>query len=213
MVKILSSRLLWGAVLIVGGTLLLLETFGIIKGGSLFWTVVTAFTGLLFWALYITNHNHWWAIIPGTIFLALAATIGLNAFLPGYSDSRLNGSVLLGGIALGFLLVYLADRGNWWAIIPAGVIATIACVAFIASGTSSFAGGGIFFLGLGLTFLLVAVLPTPYGPMRWAWIPASILGVIGILILVSKENLINYIWPSALLLAGVLLIIRSFRRK
>ncbi len=213
MVKILSSRLLWGAVLIVGGALLLLDTFGIIKGGSLFWTVVAAFAGLLFWALYITDHNHWWALIPGTIFLAVATTIGLNAFLSGYSESRLNGSVLLGGIALSFLLVYLAERGNWWAIIPAGVIATIAIVAFIGSGQSSFASGGIFFLGLGFTFLLVAVVPTPYGPMRWAWIPAGILGVIGILILISQENLINYILPSALLLAGVLLIIRSFRRK
>jgi hypothetical protein len=213
MVKLLSSRLLWGLVLIVGGVLLLLDTFGIFQGGALFWTVVSAFAGALFLALYISDHNHWWALIPGTILLAVSATIGLNSFLPGYSESNWSGAVILGGIALSFLLVYLAERGNWWAIIPAGVITTIGVVAFVDIGGTTLASGGIFFLGLGLTFLLVAVLPTPDGQMRWAWIPAGILGVIGILILVSQENLINYLWPSALIIGGALLIIRSFVRK
>jgi hypothetical protein len=213
MVKLLSSRLLWGLVLIIGGALLLLDTFGIFQGGALFWTVVSAFAGILFWALYISDHNHWWALIPGTIFLAVSASIGLNSFVPGFSESRWNPVIILGGIALSFLLVYLAERGNWWALIPMGVLATIATVAFVDSGKSSLISGGLFFLGLGLTFLLVALLPTPYGQMRWAWIPAGILGVIGILILASQEYLINYIWPSALILGGVLLVIRSFARK
>jgi hypothetical protein len=213
MVKLLSSRILWGLVLVIGGALLLLDTFGIFQGGALFWTVVSAFAGVLFLAAYINDHNHWWALIPGTIFLALSATIGLNAYLPGFNESSWSGVVILGGIALSFLLVYLAERGNWWAIIPAGVIATIGVVAFVDTGASTIASGGIFFLGLGLTFLLVAILPTPYGRMGWAWIPAGILGVIGILILMSQENLINYLWPVVLILGGALLIIRSFIRK
>jgi hypothetical protein len=211
--KLLSSRLLWGLVLVVGGVLLLLDTFGIFKGGALFWTVVSAFAGILFLSIYFTDHNHWWSIIPGIIFLAVSATIGLNSFVPGFSNSRWNAVVILGGIALSFLLVYLADRGNWWAIIPAGVLATIAVVSFVGTGESTLASGGIFFLGLALTFILVALLPTPYGQMRWAWIPAGILGVIGILILMSQEYLINYIWPSILILLGAILVIRSFVRK
>jgi hypothetical protein len=31
--------------------------------------------------------------------------------------------------------------------------------------------------------------------------------------LIAEENLINYIWPSAIILAGLLLVIRSLRRK
>jgi hypothetical protein len=213
MIKLLSSRLLWGLVLIIGGALLLLDTFGIFEGGALFWTVVAAFAGVLFLALYISDHNHWWALIPGTSFLAVSATIGLTSFLPGFSENRWSGVVILGGIALSFLLVYLADRGNWWALIPAGVLATIAIVAFVDTGKSTLASGGIFFLGLGLTFLLVALLPTPNGQMHWAWIPAGILGVVGILILASQEYLINYVWPIALILGGALLIIRGFVRK
>jgi ABC-type phosphate transport system auxiliary subunit len=49
--------------------------------------------------------------------------------------------------------------------------------------------------------------------MRWAWIPAAILGLMGLLILIAAEELINYIWPSALIFAGLLLIGRSLRRK
>jgi hypothetical protein len=213
MMKLLSSRLLWGILLVVGGALLLLDTFGIFKGGALFWTVVAGIAGVFFLYVYITNHDHWWALIPGVIFLSIAATIGLNSFLPGFSDTNLGGTIILGGIALSFLLVYLAERGNWWAIIPAGVMATIAIVALLDASTSGAASGGIFFLGLGITFVLVAILPSSVGQMRWAWIPAGILGLMGILILVAAENLINYIWPAAIILAGIWLIIRSLGRR
>jgi hypothetical protein len=213
MMKLLSSRLLWGLVLVVGGVLLLLDTFGIFKGGALFWTIVSGVAGVLFLSLYISNHDNWWALIPGIIFLAVAATIGLDSFLPGFSDTNLGGTIILGGIALSFLLVYLAERGNWWAIIPAGVMTTIALVAVLDTNTSSLASGGIFFLGLGITFALVAILPTSIGKMRWAWIPAGILGLMGVLILIAAEDLINYIWPSALILAGIVLVARSINRK
>jgi len=211
--KVLSSRLLWGLVLVIGGILLLLDTFGIFKGGALFWTVVAAAAGVLFLSFYATNRPHWWALIPGIIFLAIAITIGFDAFLPGFSSSSLGGPIILGGIALSFLLVYLAERSNWWAIIPAGVMATIAIVAVVDAKASSAASGGIFFVGLGITFALVAILPTAAGQMRWAWIPAGILGIMGILILFAAENLINYIWPAALILVGLFMVVRSVMRK
>ena len=213
MMKLLSSRIFWGVFLVIGGALLLLDTFGIMKGGDLFWTIVSGIAAVLFLSVYVTNHNHWWALIPGIIFLALAATIGFNSFLTGFNETNLGGTVILGGIALSFLVVYLAERRNWWAIIPAGVMATFAVVASLDASRSSSASGGVFFLGLGITFVLVAVLPTSVGQMRWAWIPAGILGVIGILILIAAENLINYIWPSAIILAGIILIIRSIWRR
>jgi hypothetical protein len=211
--KVLSSRIFWGIVLIIGGVLLLLETFGIFEGGTLFWTMVGIVAGLLFLSIYVTNRDNWWALIPGIIFLTIGTMIGLNAYLPVFSDLHLSGPFILGGIALSFLLVYFAERSNWWAIIPAGVMTTIAVVAILDSNTSDLASGGIFFLGLGLTFGVVALLPTSGGQMNWAWIPAGILGLMGVLILVAAENLINYLWPSALIFAGILLIGRSIRKK
>jgi hypothetical protein len=121
-------------------------------------------------------------------------------------------TILLGGIALSFLFIYIAERSNWWAIIPAGIISTIAIAVTADVNTLGLRGGGIFFLGLGITFALVAILPTPSGHMRWAWIPAGILGLIGLVILMTAEEYINYIWPSALIVAGIYLVGRSLRR-
>jgi len=213
MIKLLSSRLLWGLVLIVGGILLLLDTFNIFEGNALFWTIVLAAAGVLFISVYISTRDNWWALIPGIIFLAISAAIGLDAFLPGFHEADLSGPIILAGIALSFLFVYLVERSNWWAIIPAGVMGTIAIVAVLDSVTSGLASGGIFFLGLGITFALVAVLPAQHGQMRWAWIPAIILGIMGFLILIAAENLINYIWPFAIILVGLWLVWRALRVK
>jgi hypothetical protein len=210
--KLLSSRIFWGLVLIIGGMLLLLDTFGIFEGGTLFWVIVGVVAGLLFLSLYFSNRDNWWALIPGIIFLTIGIMIGLNAYLPIFSDLNLSGPFILGGIALSFLLDYFAERSNWWAIIPAGMMTTIAVVAIMDSYTTDLANGGIFFLGLGLTFAVVALLPTTDRHMNWAWIPAIILGIMGILIFVAAENLINYIWPSALIFTGIILITRSLRK-
>lgn len=213
MIKLLTSRIFWGIVLIFGGALLLLDTFGIIKGDELFWTIVAALGGVLFLSLYFSNNDNWWALIPGIIFLGVAAAIGLDAFAPGFKEAKLSGPIILGGIALSFFMIYIVERSNWWALIPAGVMTTIAIVAVLDSRSVNSGSDGIFFLGLGITFVLVAILPNSVGQMRWAWIPAAILGLIGLLIIVTAENLINYIWPSALILGGIVLVWRSLRGK
>jgi hypothetical protein len=211
--KLLTSKIFWGIVLVVGGLLLLLDTFGVFEGGALFWTIIAGFAGILFISFFITNRDHWWALIPGVIFLSTAVAIGLNEYLPGFNEKDLTGAVIMGGIAVSFLSVYLAERSNWWAIIPAGILTTIIVVAFLDIRASEVATGGIFFLGLGLTFMIVAVLPTSQGRMKWAWIPAGILGIFGLLLLMTAEYLINYIWPSALILTGLFFIVRALFRK
>jgi hypothetical protein len=211
--RYLSSRMLWGLVLIIGGALLLLDTIGLFQGGALFWTIASAVVGILFLSVYFTNSVQWWALFPGVIFLAISAVIGLDSFLPGFQGSNLEGLIILGGIALSFLFVYLASRVNWWAMIPAGIMATLAIVSVVDTGANGATSGGILFLGFGLTFVLVAMLPNPIGRMRWAWIPAAILAAIGIVILVAAENLINYIWPAGFVLLGIWLIVRSVGKK
>ncbi len=69
--------------------------------------------------------------------------------------------------------------------------------------------GGVFFLGLGLTFALVALLPSAAGRMTWAWIPAGILAVMGLLLMATSGNLIDYLWPLIIIAAGGFLIIRN----
>jgi len=73
--------------------------------------------------------------------------------------------------------------------------------------------GGLFFLGMALTFGLVYILPKPAGKLTWALYPAGILLIIGALVTLGATNLINYVWPLALLGAGGYVIFRSLRKK
>ncbi len=210
--KILTNRLFWGIALLVGGGLLLLESFGILKDTSLLWTIITLAAGIYFLSVFFNNHAHWWALIPGVILIVFGITIGVETFLPTFVAAHLTGPIILIGIGLPFLLVYLVERSNWWAIIPAGVMFTIGSVAIISLFHSGSVGGGVFFLGLALTFVAVALLPNPMGRMWWAWIPAAILAIFGVLILAAAQNLINYVWPGGLILVGVWLVVRSLRK-
>ena len=111
---------------------------------------------------------------------------------------------MLGGIGLSFLLIYLLDHNNWWAIIPFGVLETLAVVAGLGSVIPGVATGGIFFLGLGLTFALVAILPSLHGSMWWAWIPAGVLTGMGLLFVVISGQTIGFVLPAALILVGII---------
>ena len=73
--------------------------------------------------------------------------------------------------------------------------------------------GGLFFLGLALTFGLVYILPKPAGKLTWALYPAGILLILGALVTLGATNLINYVWPLALLASGGYVIYRALRKK
>ena len=68
-------------------------------------------------------------------------------------------------------------------------------------------------MGLGLTFALLALAPVDEGkPLRWAFIPAGILVLMGAMLLVGFERALGYIWPVALIVGGGLLLFRAWRR-
>lgn len=98
---------------------------------------------------------------------------------------------------------------NWWAIIPGGVMLTLALIAGLASVLEGIETGGVFFLGLGLTFGLLSFVPTPQGRMKWALIPAAVLLVMGLLLGAAASPFLNYLWPVALILLGLYHIFRT----
>jgi len=74
--------------------------------------------------------------------------------------------------------------------------------------------GWLFLLGLSATFGLVYLLGRHEGRrMEWPLWPAGILAVIALLSLVEASNLAGFVWPLALILAGLYLIWRSLRGK
>lgn len=212
MVKWLESRLLWGSLLVIGGVLFLLQNLGIIQFGGLFWAILLGLGAVFFLSIFFANRMNWWALIPGLTLLSIAVVVALGYIVPGISDVW-SGTIVLGGIGLSFLLIFLIDMQMWWAVIPAGVLLTLAAVVGIDNYLPGTATGGLFMIGLGLTFVVVAFVPTPQGRMWWAWIPASVLTILGLIMTAAAGNLINYVWPAALILGGAALLYYTLRSR
>jgi len=203
-------RVIGGILLIAAGVLFLLQNIGILGADIAFtWPLLFGAGGAVFLYVFLTNRANWWAVIPGFVLLSLAAVIALDQFAPQVEETW-GGAIFLGGIGLAFWVVYFFKREHWWAIIPGGVLLTIALVAGLSSVLEDIEMGGVFFLGLGLTFALLSFLPTPEGRMKWALIPAAVLLVMGLLITAAATAVLNYLWPAVLILAGLYLIFRTF---
>ncbi|MBN1399578.1 MAG: hypothetical protein JXA74_02000 [Anaerolineae bacterium] len=206
------SPLVWGAILIVLGALFLLQNLGIL--GSLLsfvWVLIFAAAGAAFLYVFVSEQQRWWAAIPGFSLLGLAFLIGVESAFPRLGD-LVGAPVFLGAISLSFWAVYLRERRFWWAIIPGGVMASVAALVFVEGLNPPFDVGGIILLGIGLTFALVGTVKTEHGHMRWAWIPAGVMAILGILILGESVAALRYLWPVVLIGAGALFVIRGWGR-
>lgn len=210
--KRLDYRIIFGVLLVLVGVFTLLETLSIVKGASgLVGALLFAAGGAAFLYFFMTHRDQWWAIIPGFVLLGLAAVIAIET-LPLRDTGPISGGVFLGSIGLAFWVIYLLKRDFWWALIPGGVLITLALVAALSNVVTGNASGGIFFLGLGATFGGIYFLPTVEGRQKWAAIPALILGAIGLLMILGSMVNLNYVFPVALILAGAYFLLRAFRR-
>ena len=199
-----------GILLIAAGVIFLLSNLGII---TLDWEMLVgplfAIGGLVFVLLFVLNTDGWWALIPGFVLMG----IGLIIFM-GDKEAALveswSGATFLGFLGLAFFLIYITHHEQCWAIIPGGALLTIAGVTLVPK--DGLLSGVIFFLGLALTFGLVYFLPKPAGRFKWALYPAGILFVIGVLMILGVTNVLNFVWPVALLIAGGYVLYRALRK-
>jgi len=212
--KKISKQMFFGGLLVLAGIIFLVQQIFSIPIGGLFVSMFFLAGALIFIYLVVTDKEKWWALIPGSTLLGLAALIACGDLAPQFTNLY-GGAMFLGSIALGFLLVFILKPSNWWAVIPTGVLATIALIAGI-HGNYGMLQGGLFFLGIAATFAAVGFLPHLKNE-KWPWIPAGICFVLGTLILVGSGALINsifgWIWAVAFIAVGILLVIRSFMKK
>jgi hypothetical protein len=208
--KVLGSRIFWGGLLILAGVLFLLDNLGLLTIGDLIWAILLGLGGIAFLTVFLTYRQNWWALIPGCTLVGVSITLFLDFFLPQVG-SVTSGLIILGSIGLAFLIIYLLNWENWWALIPAGVLFTLAVVSVLDELYPQMDTGSVFFVGLGLTFAALAILPNPIGQMRWAFIPAVILIVIGIVIAAVQFPVLSVVFALALILVGVFFLLRAFR--
>jgi hypothetical protein len=205
--KHLESKTFWGIMLIAGGVLFLLQSLGLLLLDNL-WPIIFFVPGVVFLYTFLIERNNWWAVIPGMTLIGLGVLIAFEQIFPGANDAW-GATIFLGSLALSFLAVYLRTASReWWAIIPAGVLGTIALLV----GFEPYMTGGVFaalfMFGLAGTFALVYFLPTREERMRWAAYPAVILGGIGALTLISATWLSRILVPAAIIAFGIYLILR-----
>jgi hypothetical protein len=200
-----------GVLLIAAGVLFLLEALGVLPEiGNLVWIILFALGGLAFLWVYLANREQWWAAIPGCVLLGIAGTIALSDVAGSWA-----GALVPAAIGVSFWIIYLTRRDFWWAVIPGGVLLTVAVIAGFGDTLPDQMITAILFLGLALTFLLVYLLPTPAGRMKWAWIPAVVSAVLGIAFLASMGGMVTLLavaGPLALIVGGGFLLWRGLKK-
>jgi hypothetical protein len=207
----IDRSLLLGLALVGAGMLFLLQSLGFF--GSLediFWALIFGAGGVGFLAVLARNRAHWWAAIPGCALLGIGLLVVLDDLAPALAGDW-GGSLFLGMLGLGFWVVYLVRRAYWWAIIPGGVLFTLALVAGLSETMAGDTAGWIFFLGLSATFGLLYLLPADEGHRTWAIYPAAALLVMAVLVMAAMGQVANLLWPAALILAGIYMVYRTLR--
>ncbi len=211
-------RVYTGLLLVGLGVLVLLQNLGVFQAGANFESILfgAAFIlgGIAFLAVLFTNRANWWAAIPGITLCSIGILILVSSFLPAVGE-RIGGGIVLGGIALSFWVIYFLDNSNWWAVIPGGTLLTLAAITVLPSyltASNGFIVPGVLFTGMGLTFALLGILRNGQGRWSWPWIPAAVLIIMGVLFALSAYNLAQMIWPAALILLGLFLVLRAVRK-
>jgi hypothetical protein len=209
-----ALRILVGVLLVLAGGIFLLQQFITLPVGSLFIALLFVAGGTVFILALLNDHAKWWAVIPGYTLIGLGAMIAVSKLFPDQL-SQFGGTIFLGAIALSFLTILLIKRDQWWPIIPAGVLATLALVAGLGNILHNL-GGVVFFLGLGLTFFLIPLWPAGKNE-KWAYIPGGILVALGLMIAMFSGMLmqtwVGWVIGVAFLLGGAFVIFRSAKKQ
>jgi glucose-6-phosphate-specific signal transduction histidine kinase len=206
----MRGRLIWGVALIVMGAFFLAQQLGLFGAVQFpFWAFAFGLLGLIFLVTFIVDRQQWWALIPGFILLGVALLIvnDQNEFI---TDTQA-GALFLFSIGLPFLLIYAVDRRMWWALIPGGVLTTLALITFLsARELPGQAITAVIFFGLAIVFALVrfATRASPY--MGWATWVAIILAVIGALVLITGPQAAALVGPAILIGLGLFLLVRAY---
>lgn len=191
-----------GLLLVGIGALFLLQNLGIVAGVGRF-AVALGFLGgaAIFLLIGLRDHRQWWAFFPA---FGLGF-VGLQISIPGWGGG---GSLFLGGLGLVFAAIYAVQRTHYWPIIPAGVLLTLCVVSGLDAWFPALSTGWLFFAGLAVTFGTVYYVDRQGA--GWAAIVAVVTGLLGLLDLVG--SLMKYLFPVALVLGGLYLLMRPQQR-
>lgn len=162
----------------------------------------------------------------GLIWGLILVIIGILTLVAQFTDFNWPtnwGVFFLSGLGALFLLVGIAQREAGW-MIPGGILSGIGLGIVLNEGPFNlFPGlddGGVFMLsfaaGWGLIALLTAVFTNE--THWWALIPGGIMGLIGAAVLwegifANSLELLGNLWPIALIIVGIAILLNTRREK
>lgn len=207
-----ASRIFFGVLLILIGILFFFQQLFHIEIGGLIFAVIFLLSGGAFFYVVARSSENWWAIIPGFTLVGIGGLIAMGEFAPRFTE-RYGGAFFLAMIGVSFLVIFFTHREFWWAILPAGVLFTLALTTIVAQ-YDGLLSGATFFLGLAATFAVLGLMPVGRAE-KWPWIPAGICAVISFFIAsgsgIFANSVFAFLWPAILVVVGVYLIVRSSR--
>ena len=169
------SAILPGLFLILAGAIALWAQLGhFYNGAPQFWIAVFAGFGVLFLAAYLLSGIRAWGwLFPTLICGAVALTIYISE--AGVTSSIV-GMPILVAIGLPFLVPLILDvHKNWWALIPAWIMAVLAGVVAMADIVQGEWIAALVMLGFAIPFLIVFLVDRS---RWWALIPAFVFAMI-----------------------------------
>lgn len=203
-----------GILLIIGGGLIILQNLEIFSGDveNIIWAVVFGALGAFFISRYLSRRENWGWLIPGVSLVGISLS-HLVALIPSIGDMY-SEFIILGSIGLSLVLIYLNDRIHWWALVPGGLLISLGIGSIVERFDPAWVdSGSILFLGLGVTFLILFLLPTPYGRLKWALVPALILLALGSAIAIGESLAIgSFIGPAIIIIVGFLVLVNTIRK-
>jgi hypothetical protein len=168
--------------------------------------------GLITLIIFLMDRSDWTVLIPAYVLLAIAV-IGAVAIWE-LVEGDLVGTVVLTLVALPFLVVYLRNRGHWWALIPSFILLAIALMLLLTSLNvlSDEMIGPFVLYAIAIPFLVVYFINRDNW---WALIPAYAMIVIGTMVgLIETDVLGDLLIPAYIMLAiAIPFFVVYFRNK
>jgi hypothetical protein len=204
----------WWA-LIPGGVMLFLALVTLLVdnvGGEWVGSIFLFMIGLSFFIVYLNDRTRNWALLVAYILFVLSIAPAMASF--SGDTAAYFGVVFLFAVGLPFFVLYFREEKNWWAIIPAGVMTTLAVITALAiSGwiTDANQGGfanAILMGGLAVTFAVVWLRHAKL----WARVVTIILALVAVASLFFASAT-EIFWPVAIILGGAYLLYIALRPK
>ena len=186
-------------VLIGAGLLMFLSNFGLFGALPAFiWVCLLFALGALIWTRLPERFPFWQRLV---IYIA----VGIFAII---SADAFAATVSLGFPAMAFAFVYLRNPRNWWAIIPAGVLTSVALLVTIETLFHRWDGTAFMMLGFAATFTLLYLLPKERGGQPWALYPAILWIVLTMMINDPVGDMPSWLLPVLLIGGGAFILWR-----